>query len=156
MKITKSKLKQIIKEELAKLAEGDDEMELQPAAGPRGRGWSPGDMEHGRDSDRQTTPEHGMTLREPWDGIEENAGMIGDNALKIEYLARAMGVEIPIDLSYPQGPKGRLEEDWTDDSGKRHRGPAPPGHWKAQKEKESRDATKKGKKDPHRPDPRRG
>ena len=44
--------------------------------------------------------------RDPWDGIEANNEMISDNALKIEYLARAAGVEIPIDLSSPRGPKG--------------------------------------------------
>ncbi len=135
MKITKEQLQKLIKEVLKERNDCYGEVHETMAA------------------DRHITPHE---FREPWDGIEENSNMISDNALKIEYLARTLGVEIPIDLTRSHGPKDRLEEDWTDDSGKRRRGPAPPGHWARQKEKESREAIRKGKKDPHKPDPRRG
>tara|TARA_R110000824_G_scaffold336557_1_gene523071 strand:+ start:1147 stop:1431 length:285 start_codon:yes stop_codon:yes gene_type:complete len=91
MKITKKQLKQIIKEEVQNLNEGDDK-DLQafdafmglPAASH---------VPAGKLAEASTEP----TLREPWDGIETNAGMISDNALKIEYLARKLGIEIPVD-----------------------------------------------------------
>ena len=77
MKITKEQLKQLIKEALN---EDDD--------------WY--DEEHETMADRKYADQP-QELREPWDGIEANAEMIGDNALKIEYLARKLGVKIPTD-----------------------------------------------------------
>ena len=77
MKITKEQLQKLIKEVLN---EGSD--------------WH--DEEHETMADRKYADQP-QELREPWDGIEENAGMIGDNALKIEWLARKLGIEIPID-----------------------------------------------------------
>ena len=70
MKITKKQLKQIIKEEVQNLNEGDDK-DLQafdafmglPAASH---------VPAGKLAEASTEP----TLREPWDGIETNAGMI--------------------------------------------------------------------------------
>ena len=118
-----SMLKKIIKEEIsATLREGDwysDEYETMadrkyadnPAQEMKDRiaahqGVEPARARSGQEvaDELESGPSGG--LREPWDGIEENAHMIGDNAIKIEYLARAMGVEIPIDLSSPRGPKG--------------------------------------------------
>ena len=118
-----SMLKKIIKEEIsAILREGDwysDEHETMadrkyadnPAQEMKDRitahqGVEPTRARSGQEvaDELESGPSGG--LRDPWDGIEGNARMIGDNALKIEYLARAAGVEIPIDLSSPRGPKG--------------------------------------------------
>jgi len=82
MKITKQQLKQIIKEELENITESRA-FDYDPDYG--GSGTVPG----GETKKAE--------LREPWDGIEENANMISDNAIKIEYLARKLGIEIPID-----------------------------------------------------------
>ena len=125
MKLTKKHLKQLIKEELENVL---NEAEDPGWRGPAGRGW-PGGADpaaqelkdriaaHRGDEPKRArsgqevadelesgAPDRGT--RDPWDGIEGNAEMIADNALKIEYLARAAGVEIPIDLSSPRGPKG--------------------------------------------------
>jgi len=88
MKITKEQLKEIIKKEITDISEGHP-FDYDPKYGGSGT-VSP-------EEERETTPEHGMTLREPWDGSEENSQMIGDNAIKIEYLARKLGIEIPVE-----------------------------------------------------------
>jgi len=99
MKITKKQLKQIIKEELDFIFEANpaaQEMKDRIAAH---QGVEAGIARSGQEVadelEASGAPIGG--LREPWDGIEENAQMIGDNAIKIEYLARKLGIEIPID-----------------------------------------------------------
>ena len=82
MKITKEHLKQLIKEELAHLSEHGDWEDTLPA-----------EDAPAEDATAAAEP----ILREPWDGIEANADMIGNNAIKIEYLARKLGIEIPVD-----------------------------------------------------------
>jgi len=89
MKITKEQLKEIIKKEITDINESRAS-DYDPKYGGSGT-VSP------EEEERETTPERGMTLREPWDGIEENAQMIGDNVIKIEYLARKLGIEIPVE-----------------------------------------------------------
>ena len=130
MKLTKKHLKQLIKEELSTIMGESwfgsvDEHEDAPyTANPAAqelkdriaahRGDEPKRARSGQEvADELESGTSGseryrraLVDRDPWDGIEANNEMITDNALKIEYLARAAGVEIPIDLSSPRGPKG--------------------------------------------------
>ena len=108
MKITKSRLKQIIKEELSRTINevGDWYSDEYETMADRKYADNPGQemkdritksqVDRGFEASPTGTPSAEAT-RDPWDGIEANAGMIGDNALKIEYLARQLGIEIPMD-----------------------------------------------------------
>ena len=110
MKITKQQLQSIIKEVLSESSDWYDEEHETMA--DRKYADNPGQEMKDRIAAHQgVDPRLARTgqevaaeleggagsLREPWDGIEENAGMIGDNALKIEWLARKLGIEIPTD-----------------------------------------------------------
>jgi len=92
MKITKTRLKQIIKEELTEV-NAAQEMKDRIAAH---QGVEPRTARSGQEVADELEAGTGG-LREPWDGIEANSQMIGDNALKIEYLASSLGIEIPLD-----------------------------------------------------------
>jgi len=100
--ITKNQLKKIIKEEiLAILKESTgagQEMKDRIAAH---QGVEPSRARSGQEvaDELEASAEAASRgqLREPWDGIEANAEMIGNNAIKIEYLARALGIEIPVE-----------------------------------------------------------
>jgi hypothetical protein len=118
MRISKEKLKEIIKEEISYiLNETERDIPYSDLATMYGGRSKKGALEDMKSRIADSQAERGFVpsptgvpsaegTRDPWDGIEGNAEMIGDNALKIEYLARALNIEIPIDLKYPQGPKG--------------------------------------------------
>ena len=110
MKITKQQLQKLIKEVLNEGSDWHDEeyetMADRKYADNPGQemkdriaahqGVEPGGARSGQEvADELEAGVRG--LREPWDGIEANAEMISDNSLKIEYLARALGVEIPVE-----------------------------------------------------------
>tara|TARA_R110000824_G_scaffold5670_16_gene26239 strand:+ start:924 stop:1322 length:399 start_codon:yes stop_codon:yes gene_type:complete len=126
MKITKKQLKQIIKEELTEV-NAAQEMRDRIAAH---QGVDPTRAKTGQEvADELEVGTKG--LREPWDGIEANAEMIGDNALKIEYLARALGVEIPVDPKLEEGMDAasieRSRKKCVADGGKWMSNPRGPG-----------------------------
>jgi hypothetical protein len=118
MKITKEQLKQIIKEETMTLyKEGLFDIfkkSEKPEDIQRARdlayvtqmqsklGVSPDvSVKHDPEYSKHfVDPKHIQEVeetREPWDGIEANARMISDNAIKIEYLARQLQIEIPVE-----------------------------------------------------------
>jgi hypothetical protein len=73
MKLSKHRLKEIILEELREAYSREDVSSIINAPAASG------------------TPQ---TLREPWDGIEENAGRLDILSNQIGQIARALGVEL--------------------------------------------------------------
>ena len=95
MKISKEELKEIIKQELTEV-NAAQEMRDRIAA-HQGVASTPARTGQEIADELEASPAPPGGLREPWDGIEANAQMIGDNAIKIEYLARKLGIEIPME-----------------------------------------------------------
>ena len=96
MKVTKEQLKRIIKEELKNLTEVNPAAQEMKDRIAGHQGVEPQSARSGQEVADELEAGTGG-LREPWDGIEANSQMIGDNALKIEYLASSLGIEIPLD-----------------------------------------------------------
>ena len=95
MKISKEDLKEIIKQELTEV-NAAQEMRDRIAA-HQGVESTPARTGQEVADELEASPAPPGGLREPWDGIEANAQMIGDNAIKIEWLARKLGIEIPME-----------------------------------------------------------